>query len=170
MFKMVTNTTYLIGFFSLFLRNFFFDLSNIFKLLSQTLLQFFPYYSLSEPIENEGKKAIMSEEEVKMVMNKLGIDVTNGEERSLVGEEEVLKLFDEEEPSLEELKEAFDVFDENKDGFIDAVELQSVLCSLGLLKELGTNKCQRMIEVVDENEDGLVDFLEFVRFMENCFF
>ncbi|QHO23341.1 putative calcium-binding protein [Arachis hypogaea] len=31
------------------------------------------------------------------------------------------------EPSLEELKDAFDVFHENKDGFIDASELQRVL-------------------------------------------
>ena len=44
------------------------------------------------------------------------------------GSKELSKLFEEQEPSLEEVKQAFDVFDENKDGFIDAKELQRVLC------------------------------------------
>lgn len=122
----------------------------------------------------------LDKEEVKTVMKKLGI-ISYGREhgednvpdREVIGKEEILELFDEEEPSLEELKEAFDVFDDNKDGFIDAQELGRVLSKLGLLKESGIirSECLRnMIKEVDENQDGVVDFNEFVKFMESCFF
>ncbi|POO03517.1 Parvalbumin [Trema orientale] len=137
--------------------------------------------SLFGPLEFHHEE--FSKEEVKMVMNKLGIMICGGKEhgddyvpqREVIGGEELLGLFEEEEPSLEELKEAFDVFDYNKDGFIDAQELGRVLSNLGLLiKESGSiirDECLRnMIKNVDENQDGVVDFNEFVNFMENCFF
>ncbi|EYU34653.1 hypothetical protein MIMGU_mgv1a026006mg, partial [Erythranthe guttata] len=79
-------------------------------------------------------------------------------------------LFEERSPCLDEVKEAFDVFDENRDGFIDAKELQKVLCALGLNEGLNEglemDKCRRMIGVFDENGDGRIDFDEFVKFME----
>ncbi|PON54129.1 Parvalbumin [Parasponia andersonii] len=137
--------------------------------------------SSSGPLEFRDEE--FSKEEVKMVMNKLGIMIYGGREhgddyvpqREAIGGEELLGLFEEEEPSLEELKEAFDVFDDNKDGFIDAQELGRVLSNLGLLiKESGSiirDECLRnMIKNVDENQDGVVDFNEFVKFMESCFF
>ncbi|XP_039046930.1 probable calcium-binding protein CML45 [Hibiscus syriacus] len=55
-------------------------------------------------------------------------------------------LFEEEEPSLTEVKEAFDVFDENKNGFIDAKELRNALFSLGFIKEASEDDCKRMIK------------------------
>lgn len=123
----------------------------------------------------------LGNEEVKMVMKRLGIICCEREhgddyvpEREVIGGEELLEIFDEEEPRLEELKAAFDVFDNNKDGFIDAQELGRVLSNLGLLKEndhLVRSECLRnMIKEVDENQDGVVDFNEFVKFMESCYF
>ncbi|KAF3431478.1 hypothetical protein FNV43_RR26209 [Rhamnella rubrinervis] len=118
----------------------------------------------------------LSKEEVEMVMRRLGIcyaaaqvDNNSGTSEEIrVGEEELKEMFKEDEPNLEELKEAFDVFDEDKDGFIEAADLQRVLCRLGLVKDSGISKCVTMIKAVDKNEDGLIDFNEFVRFMENC--
>ncbi|KAK8604522.1 hypothetical protein V6N13_099462 [Hibiscus sabdariffa] len=78
-------------------------------------------------------------------------------------------LFEEEEPSLMEVKEAFDVFDENKDGFIDAKELRNALCSLGFIKEASEDDCQRMIKGFDHNFDGRIDFNEFVKVLDTSF-
>ncbi|KAI7981106.1 putative calcium-binding protein CML46 [Camellia lanceoleosa] len=107
-------------------------------------------------------------EELNMVMNKLGLpcDINCG---CMIGAKEVLALFDEEKPCLEEVKEAFDVFDENRDGFIDATELQRVLYVLGLNEVSELEDCKRMISGFDENGDGVIDFSEFVKFMEMCF-
>lgn len=116
----------------------------------------------------------LSKEEVEMVMRRLGICYVgtkggdnDSREQNIVGEE-LKDMFEEEEPNLEEVKQAFDVFDEDRDGFIDAADLQRVLWRLGLVKDSGISKCVSMIKAVDMNEDGMIDFNEFVRFMENC--
>ncbi|KAI9124552.1 hypothetical protein K1719_004474 [Acacia pycnantha] len=110
--------------------------------------------------------------EVEMVMGNLGL-LCSSESEELVekyGLSEVSGVFEEEEPSLEELKQAFDVFDVNKDGFIDERELQRVLCVLGFNKAATEREnCQKMIRNFDENGDGRIDFKEFVRIMENSF-
>ncbi|KRH16684.1 hypothetical protein GLYMA_14G170400v4 [Glycine max] len=77
--------------------------------------------------------------------------------------------FEEQEPSLEEVKQDFDVFDENKDGFIDDEELQRVLCILGLKEAAKLENCHKMIRIFDTNQDGRIYFIEFVKIMENCF-
>ncbi|KAG6531758.1 probable calcium-binding protein CML46 [Zingiber officinale] len=78
-------------------------------------------------------------------------------------------LFAEEEPSLQELRQAFSVFDENDDGFIDDLELRRVLQALGVGEGLEVATCRRMIQVHDRNGDGRIDFVEFVRLMELVF-
>ncbi|KAJ9541266.1 hypothetical protein OSB04_027772 [Centaurea solstitialis] len=75
-------------------------------------------------------------------------------------------IFEEEQPRLDELEEAFDAFDENKDGFIDARELQRALFSLEMKKITDIEDCKRMIQAFDENIDGMIDFNEFVKLME----
>ncbi|KAF8408116.1 hypothetical protein HHK36_007258 [Tetracentron sinense] len=111
-------------------------------------------------------------EDVEMVMESLGISCfPDGEKiQERLGLDEVSVLFAEKEPSLEEVKEAFDVFDENRDGFIDARELQRVLCSLGFREGSEVEECRKMIETFDENGDEQIDFNEFVKFMENSLF
>lgn len=113
----------------------------------------------------------LSQKNVKKVMEILGLDYDNpvgGEMQERIGADELSQLF-EEYPYLYEIKEAFDVFDKNKDGYIDASELQNVLCSLGLEKGSEVEECKKMIRAVDENGDGLIDFSEFVKFMEKIF-
>ncbi|GAU41694.1 hypothetical protein TSUD_94150 [Trifolium subterraneum] len=75
-------------------------------------------------------------------------------------EQEITNMF-ENGVSLEEVKEAFNVFDENKDGFIEAAELKRVLCCLGLKRDF--MECKKMINVVDQNGDELIDHYEFIK-------
>ncbi|KAG2675592.1 hypothetical protein I3760_12G011700 [Carya illinoinensis] len=100
--------------------------------------------------------------EVKMMMEKM---VKNHEEML---SDEIAGLFEEEEPSPEEVKQAFDMFDENNDGFIDAWELGKVLYTLGLV-EPSEAECQSMIIVFDDDGDGRIDFNEFVKLVEHSF-
>ncbi|CAI9775229.1 unnamed protein product [Fraxinus pennsylvanica] len=103
--------------------------------------------------------------ELNMVMDRLNIVRAEDGEDSIFGVDKFSALFDE-QPSLQEVKETFDVFDEKKDGFIDANELQRVLCRHGLKEGCELEECRRMIRAFDENGDGLIDFIEFVKFME----
>lgn len=67
-----------------------------------------------------------------------------------------------------DLREAFDVFDGNKDGLISAEELGTVLGSLGLRQHGGrpaVAECRDMIRLVDSDGDGMVSFEEFKRMM-----
>ena len=180
---MVTNKSTSTGF-PLFLDLF---VSNFKHYLVQTLVKFVPFKPLDTETKQEcdsrkmgdlGRPIVLGEldeklskEDVKTVMNKLGMTMScDDHDHYQFGGEEVMRVFDEEEPSLAELKEAFNVFDANKDGFIDASELARVLCNLGLVKEPKKSECLRMIKAVDGNDDGVVDFSEFVKFMESCFF
>ncbi|CAA2963070.1 probable calcium-binding CML45 [Olea europaea subsp. europaea] len=105
--------------------------------------------------------------ELNMVMNRLNIVCAEDGETN-IGLDEFSELFDE-EPSLQEVMETFDVFDVNKDGFIDANELQRVMCSLDLKEGCELEECRRMIRAFDENGDGLIDFNEFMKLMEKSF-
>ncbi|PWA72448.1 EF-hand domain pair [Artemisia annua] len=64
----------------------------------------------------------------------------------------------------DDLRNAFMVFDSDKNGLISAKELQSVLTSLGCSNsKLG--QCRKMIKGVDKDGDGFVDFDEFKSMM-----
>lgn len=111
-------------------------------------------------------------EDAEMVMGRLGIFCHPREDKMLqerLGKEYFSSMFEENEPSLDEVKQAFDVFDLNRDGFIDAMELQRVLCVLGLSDGSQIDTCKQMIREFDENRDGRIDFREFVKVMENSF-
>lgn len=102
-------------------------------------------------------------------MDRLGLRHSDGEKlHEDTAADELPQLF-EEEPSLKEVKEAFDVFDENQDGFIDASELQRVLCKLGLEEGSQVKDCARMIKAFDEDDDGKIDFNEFVKLVDKSF-
>jgi calcium-binding protein CML len=68
-----------------------------------------------------------------------------------------------------DLKEAFDVFDGNKDGLITVEELGSVLASLGFAEGNKLEDCKEMIRKVDVDGDGMVNFDEFKRMMKSDF-
>ncbi|KAL8038602.1 hypothetical protein ABFX02_11G118800 [Erythranthe guttata] len=122
----------------------------------------------SDPtVVKQSKRAAVGDD-IEIVLRRLGM-FDDSDETSLLETsyaDVVFNLFEERSPCLDEVKQAFDVFDENRDGFIDAKELQKVLCALGLNEGLEMDKCRRMIGVFDENGDGRIDFDEFVKFME----
>ncbi|KAI4386545.1 hypothetical protein MLD38_004472 [Melastoma candidum] len=65
-----------------------------------------------------------------------------------------------------ELREAFDFFDEDRDGRISAKELLGVFRSLGD-DRCSIEDCRRMIADVDRDGDGFVCFQEFALMMES---
>ncbi|XWS23180.1 hypothetical protein CRYUN_Cryun29cG0098900 [Craigia yunnanensis] len=124
-------------------------------------------------IREENCYGKLSKGDIKVVMDRLGISFeldSNEVVEVSMGADEFAEMFDKEEPSLEEVKEAFDIFDENKDGFIDATELQRALRCLGVKGRLvQMEECTRMIKIADEDEDGRINFNDFLKFMDNCF-
>ncbi|KAH6763121.1 hypothetical protein C2S52_020554 [Perilla frutescens var. hirtella] len=116
------------------------------------------------------EKVRMGVAEINLMLNRVGIvGLDDCENKSNIDEEDLLALFDEEEPSFDEIKETFKVFDVNEDGFIDAAELQRVVLSLGMKEEgCSLDECKRMINHFDGNGDGFIDFQEFLKFMDKC--
>ncbi|TMW85882.1 hypothetical protein EJD97_022335 [Solanum chilense] len=74
-------------------------------------------------------------------------------------------FMDDDEDEDEDMLEAFNVFDQNGDGFITVDELKSVLGSLGLKQGGNVEDCRKMINNVDVDGDGRIDFMEFKRMM-----
>ncbi|OIT32622.1 PREDICTED: calmodulin-like protein 3 [Nicotiana attenuata] len=73
----------------------------------------------------------------------------------------------EEEANRErDLKDAFDVFDYDKDGLISEEELSKVLSSLGLNQGKKLEDCKEMIRKIDVDGDGMVNFDEFKKMMK----
>ncbi|XP_031498102.1 polcalcin Cup a 4-like [Nymphaea colorata] len=64
---------------------------------------------------------------------------------------------------MEDLRNAFTIFDRDKNGLISADELHQVLRSLGDSATLSA--CKDMIRGVDQNGDGQVNFEEFMMMM-----
>ena len=60
----------------------------------------------------------------------------------------------------EEIRQAFNVFDVDSDGFISLEELKKVMISLG--ENLTTNELNSMIKEADRDMDGKISFQEFV--------
>ncbi|XP_074337778.1 calcium-binding allergen Ole e 8-like [Apium graveolens] len=62
-----------------------------------------------------------------------------------------------------ELREAFELYDINKNGLISSSELGEILSRIG--ENVTEKDCVRMIESVDEDGDGFVNFEEFKTMM-----
>ncbi|KAF3961751.1 hypothetical protein CMV_013670 [Castanea mollissima] len=68
------------------------------------------------------------------------------------------------ESSTKELRDAFDLYDLDKNGLISANELHEVLRRLG--EKCTLNECSKMISSVDKDGDGHVNFEEFKNMMK----
>lgn len=62
------------------------------------------------------------------------------------------------------IREAFLVFDDDKNGLISAKELRRVLICLGCVN-CSVKECRKMIKGVDKDGDGFVNFEEFKEMM-----
>ncbi|GMH27949.1 hypothetical protein Nepgr_029792 [Nepenthes gracilis] len=71
----------------------------------------------------------------------------------------------EERDEEEDTRDAFNVFDQNGDGFITVEELGSVLQSFGMKQGRTIEDCKKMINKVDVDGDGKVSYQEFKQMM-----
>ncbi|KAJ4764704.1 Calcium-binding EF hand family protein [Rhynchospora pubera] len=131
-----------------------------------------PSEELPEETEFNGatkiKEVILNRDEVMLAMERICQNTTKGGDQieNCMGYEDFSGLFQESEPSLDEVKEAFSVFDQNRDGLVDARDLQRVLNNLGVRYGANLEACERMIEQHDRNKDGNVDLADFSRLLE----
>ncbi|AES81273.1 putative EF-hand domain pair protein [Medicago truncatula] len=99
---------------------------------------------LSE-VDSDGKGCIS----VETIMNRVGSGSSSGSDPN----------------PEEELREAFEVFDTDRDGRISAEELLRVFRAIGD-ERCTLEECKRMIAGVDKNGDGFVCFQEFSLMMD----
>ncbi|ERN08471.1 probable calcium-binding protein CML43, partial [Amborella trichopoda] len=122
-------------------------------------------------------------EEICRVLSRAGIGIGGDKLKAIVGSErlnlEVLVDFCRSIMSTEklrqesvtdndeecDLKEAFNVFDIDRDGFISREEVEKVLWRLGLWEGKDEEDWKMMIQKFDENLDGRLDFQEFKNMM-----
>ncbi|ESW09146.1 hypothetical protein PHAVU_009G104200 [Phaseolus vulgaris] len=120
-------------------------------------------------MESNGR---IKKESAREVVEKLGLMCDRGSTGFELGEgglmdddevpvEEVLGELEDISKRSEVLHEAFKIFDEDGDGYIDAMELKRVLDCLGLDQGWDMNAIEKMVKVADLNFDGKVDFDEF---------
>jgi len=64
-----------------------------------------------------------------------------------------------------ELRDAFSLYDQNKNGLISSVELHQILNKVG--ETCTVQDCAKMIQTVDSDGDGHVSFEEFKKMMSN---
>ncbi|KAL7413189.1 putative calmodulin [Mrakia frigida] len=65
----------------------------------------------------------------------------------------------------EEIREAFEVFDRNKDGTISATNLKEVMVNLG--EKVTLQEVEEMIKEADLDGDGSINYEEFVKMMRS---
>ncbi|XP_043700049.1 calmodulin-like protein 2 [Telopea speciosissima] len=143
------------------------------------------YYNEVRNLETCSKKGckycgeyegFLAENEINRVMDKLGLERISEESGSkkdnLCRKCWVLQgaflFLEEKEASTEELEEAFSVFDQNKDGILDANELHYVLNKLELKEGAKLEDCEEMIRAYDLNGDGRIELSEFKYMLENA--
>ncbi|KAK1278518.1 putative calcium-binding protein CML45 [Acorus gramineus] len=111
-------------------------------------------------------------DDVDMILKRLGLGSLEGEHQSnsckgcmiLEGSK---VLLEEKQASMEELLQAFTVFDEDRDGLLSPEDLQSVMCKLDIKEGMRIEECCRMIRAYDEDGDDRISFYEFRRMFAN---
>ena len=104
--------------------------------------------------ENENKLSSLNEEEEEEI-----------EEEEKYDEEEEKELTKEEKEKNMEIKEAFNVFDKDCDGFITTDELATVMRTLG--HNPTKEELDELIKQYDKDESGTIDLNEFMDLMNN---
>ncbi|KAG7553114.1 EF-hand domain [Arabidopsis thaliana x Arabidopsis arenosa] len=120
---------------------------------------------LNESLKNLG--IIIPENELTQIIQKIDVNGDGCVDIEEFGElYKTIMVEDEDEVGEEDMKEAFNVFDRNGDGFITVDELKAVLSSLGLKQGMSLEECRKMIIQVDVDGDGRVDYKEFRQMMK----
>ncbi|MBA0556175.1 hypothetical protein Gohar_008912 [Gossypium harknessii] len=103
----------------------------------------------------------ITEEELKRVLEDIDTD-----KDGFINLSEFSSLFrssSDEVTAALELRDAFDLYDQDKNGLISTSELHLVLNQLGM--KCSVDDCARMIKSVDSDGDGNVNFEEFQKMM-----
>lgn len=123
----------------------------------------------------------ISSSELKDVLHALGSDVSSDEVKRILAEldkdgdgyvdfQEFAEFHvngsDGGNCSSKELRDAFDLYDLDKNGLISASELHAVLKRLG--EKCSLSDCRKMISSVDADGDGNVNFEEFKKMMNHA--
>lgn len=138
-------------------------------------------YPVETFLENSIDKCLRREDEIDIKGMKLSIDdvtyvmkilcqFSSNDEIEEIGEQmmgyqELGALF-ELEPSFDEVCEAFSIFDQDRDGYFDARDLQIVLIKLGLQGYSNLKTCQHMIEQYDSSGGGKINSTDFCKLLE----
>merc|ERR1712032_38622 len=113
-----------------------------------------------------------------IVMRSLGRKPTLEELKAMIAEvdddnsgeiefPEFLKLMAsklQETDSVEEMREAFMVFDRDKSGSVSSSELKHVMCNLG--EQVTNEEVEEMIKEADADGDGELSFDDFLQFIQ----
>ncbi|CAN8237874.1 unnamed protein product [Cochlearia groenlandica] len=121
---------------------------------------------LNESLKNLG--IIIPKNELTKMIEKIDVNGDGCVDIDEFGElyKTVMVEEEDEEVGEEDMKEAFNVFDRNGDGFITVEELKAVLSSLGLKQGKTLEECKKMITQVDVDGDGRVNYKEFRQMMK----
>ncbi|KAH0454148.1 hypothetical protein IEQ34_016072 [Dendrobium chrysotoxum] len=117
---------------------------------------------------DESRRSLITASDAMVVMRRLGLWRGDKYCKDAGVLEGAYRLLEEKEASLEELEEAFAVFDEDCDGVISANELRNVLKRLGFREGIGLEECRGMICNYDLDGDGRIGFKEFKSLLEQA--
>ncbi|CAL1126429.1 unnamed protein product [Cladocopium goreaui] len=151
------------------------DLSN--KSISLTEAQVEEFQEAFGLFDKDGNGCI-SVDELGVVLKALGRTPTQDELKAMIGEAdedgsgqiefpEFLKLMAaklHDMDSVEELQEAFSVFDRDKSGQVTASELKHVMNSLG--EKVTNEEVEQMIAEADIDGDGELSVDDFIQFVQ----
>ncbi|XP_039009038.1 calmodulin-like protein 3 [Hibiscus syriacus] len=138
------------------------ELRRVFQMFDRNKDGMITKEGLNDSLENLG--LFISDKEVSQIIE--SIDV-NGDGLVDIDEFSILyQMITNEHDEEEDMMEAFNVFDQNRDGFITFDELKSVLSSLGLKQGKAIEDCQKMITKVGADGDGRVNFMVFKQMMK----
>jgi len=122
--------------------------------------------------DKKGKGTIESKD-LGLVMRSLGLNPTEAELKDFTTEAGATLTFDQflkyatkplkTNPSEEEMREAFKVFDKDGQGFLSAAELRHIMTNLG--ERLSKEELEEMIKEADTNKDGNINYASFVKLM-----
>ncbi|KAJ3676613.1 hypothetical protein LUZ60_004025 [Juncus effusus] len=108
---------------------------------------------------NTSNDLCFHEKDAQLVMESLGLSTISDK---FICNDVLLNgaydLLEEKESSLDELKDAFEVFDTNGDGLIGPDELRNLFMKLGLKERMELKDCEMMIRVHDKDGDEILNF------------
>ncbi|CAG2235457.1 CALM [Mytilus edulis] len=143
------------------------------NLSEETIAEFKEAFGLFDK-DNNGQ---ITSSELGTVMRSLGQNPTNADITEMINEvdsdgsgtinfAEFTKMMGkkmENSDPVEDLREAFKIFDKNSDGKIDPNELKKVMVNIG--EKLTDEEANEMIKEADVDGDGKVNYEEFVKMM-----